>query len=161
MTEIQLPLGAFISTKALIETTKPLDIVEILCGAYASEWLAYYQYWTGSHAKDGLTKAILLEHGKDELKHAGWLFDAIIELGAKPPLDITMLVSTSPCKYLTPSIPNKIIAQNITSETCAIDTYQHIMDILETLDGHDKLYATIKKIQREEQEHKEELESIN
>ena len=160
-----LPLTCFINSKRLIEGTIVPDIAQMLTDAYASEWLAYFQYWTGAQFKEGLVKALLLEHAKDELKHAGWLFDAILELDEKPPLDLDQLSSYSPCKYQAPSIPKKIITQNIAGEVCAISMYQHILDTLDTLDSSDRdygaLYQTIKKIQREEQEHKEELESIN
>ena len=64
------------------------ELIEVLNKAYAEEWLAYYQYWIGAKVAIGFERADIVgefeEHAKEELKHAGWLADRIIQLGGVP-----------------------------------------------------------------------------
>ena len=50
------------------------QLLQLLNQAYASEWLAYYQYWLGAKLVRGPMKdavgAELLQHATEELLHA-------------------------------------------------------------------------------------------
>jgi len=49
-------------------------LLEMLNGALAEEWLAYYQYWIGARVMEGPMRseieAELLKHADEELEHA-------------------------------------------------------------------------------------------
>ena len=68
-----------------------MDVDELLCilnRAFADEWLAYYQYWTGAKLvkgpmKDAVASELLL-HAAEELAHADMLATRIIQLGGTP-----------------------------------------------------------------------------
>ena len=63
-------------------------LLKLLNAAYASEWLAYYQYWLGAKVIKGPMKdavaAELLLHSTEELSHADMLANRIIQLGGTP-----------------------------------------------------------------------------
>ena len=66
-------------------------VIEMLNAAYASEWLAYYQYWLGAKLIKGPMKdAVAAElnlHATEELNHAVLVANRIIQLGGTPLLD--------------------------------------------------------------------------
>ena len=58
------------------------ELLNILNVAFSEEWLAYYQYWIGAQVAKGPMRKIIaeefIEHANEELKHAQWLSDHII-----------------------------------------------------------------------------------
>ena len=60
-------------------------LLKLLNQAYASEWLAYYQYWLGAKLIKGPMKdavaAELTLHATEELNHAVLVSNRIIQLG--------------------------------------------------------------------------------
>jgi hypothetical protein len=84
-------------------------LVEALNRAYASEWLAYYQYWLGAKLIKGPMKdavaAELTIHATEELGHAMLLADRIIQLGGTPVVHPRDWMSASPCAYDAPVDP--------------------------------------------------------
>lgn len=69
------------------------ELLNILNVAFSEEWLAYYQYWIGAQVAKGPMRKIIaeefIEHANEELKHAQWLSDRIIQLGGTPLLTPT------------------------------------------------------------------------
>lgn len=67
------------------------ELLNILNVAFSEEWLAYYQYWIGAQVAKGPMRKIIaeefIEHANEELKHAQWLSDRIIQLGGTPVID--------------------------------------------------------------------------
>ncbi len=65
-------------------------LIDLLNQAYASEWLAYYQYWLGAKLIKGPMKdAVAAElnlHATEELAHAMLVANRIIQLGGTPVL---------------------------------------------------------------------------
>ena len=63
-------------------------LLEMLNGALAEEWLAYYQYWIGARVMEGPMRseveAELLKHADEELEHAEMVAERIIQLGGTP-----------------------------------------------------------------------------
>jgi bacterioferritin len=139
-------------------------LLKLLNAAYASEWLAYYQYWLGAKVLKGPMKdavaAELTIHANEELSHAVLLSGRIIQLGGVPVPDPAQWFELSPCKYDAPTDPfvGVILDQNISGEQCAINTYKNIMDV--TKDKDMVTYNIALTILTQEVEHEEDLQGL-
>jgi len=140
------------------------ELLKLLNAAYASEWLAYYQYWLGAKLIKGPMKdavaAELTLHATEELAHAQLLATRILQLDGTPVLDPKGWLEQSPCKYDAPADPfvSALLAQNIAGEQCAITSYQHLMDV--TKDKDMVTYNLVLTILAQEVEHEEDLQSL-
>ena len=137
------------------------ELLKELNVAYAEEWLAYYQYWVGAQVVVGPMRTSIIEefieHANEELKHAQWLSDRIIQLGGTPVLDPADWKSVAQCKYEAPVEPYvmNLIEQNVVAERCAIARYQKICDM--TFGKDYETYRMSAKILKEEIEHEQEI----
>ncbi len=90
------------------------ELLRLLNAAYASEWLAYHQYWLGAKVIKGPMKdAVAAElnlHATEELNHALLLVDRIVQLGGAPVADPRKWFDLSPCRY---DAPDDLIAEFI------------------------------------------------
>ncbi len=140
------------------------QLLKLLNQAYASEWLAYYQYWLGAKVIKGPMKdavaAELTLHATEELGHATLVSNRIIQLGGTPVLSPKDWFDISPCKYDAPSDPYVavLLDQNIAGEQCAISTYKSLMDA--TKDKDMVTYNMALTILEQEVEHEEDLQSL-
>ena len=140
------------------------QLLGLLNRAYASEWLAYYQYWLGAKLIKGPMKdAVAAElnlHATEELNHAVMLSGRIIQLGGTPVLTPEGWAAQSPCKYDAPEDPYVavLLDQNIAGEQCAITTYKALMDA--TKDKDMVTYNLALAILEQEIEHEEDLQSL-
>ena len=139
-------------------------LLKLLNQAFASEWLAYYQYWLGAKLIKGPMKnavaAELTIHATEELGHAMLLADRIIQLGGTPVVSPEDWSKLSPCKYDAPEDPYVavLLDQNIAGEQCAISTYKALMDA--TKDKDMVTYNLALTILSQEVEHEEDLQSL-
>jgi bacterioferritin len=140
------------------------QLLQLLNQAYASEWLAYYQYWLGAKLIKGPMKdavaAELTLHATEELNHALLLSNRIIQLGGTPATDPRRWFELSPCAYDAPDDPyvSVLLDQNIAGEQCAISTYKALMDT--TKDKDMVTYNMALTILEQEVEHEEDLQSL-
>ncbi len=140
------------------------ELLRILNQAYASEWLAYYQYWLGAKVIKGPMKdAVAAElnlHATEELNHATLLVARIVQLGGAPVSDPKKWFDLSPCAYDAPDDPYVavLLDQNIAGERCAISTYKSLMDT--TKDKDMVTYNLALTILEQEVEHEEDLQSL-
>jgi bacterioferritin len=140
------------------------ELLRFLNAAYASEWLAYYQYWLGAKLVRGPMKdavaAELTLHATEELNHATLLSGRILQLGGTPVPDPRRWFTESPCAYDAPDDPyvGTILDQNIAGEQCAIDAYKQLMDV--TKDKDMVTYNLALTILEQEVEHEEDLQSL-
>ncbi len=140
------------------------EIIKLLNQAYASEWLAYYQYWLGAKLIKGPMKdAVAAElnlHATEELNHAVLLANRIIQLGGTPVLTPEGWAKESPCPYDAPNDPYvaTLLDQNISGEQCAISTYKGLMDATKDIDI--VTYNMALTILEQEVEHEEDLQSL-
>ena len=108
-------------------------LLAALQAAYASEWLAYYQYWTGAQvldpARSERVRDELLEHAGQELEHAATLAQMILARGSNPALHPDGWTSRSPCVLTLPlrRDARSILSDNLTAEQCAIRAYERIL----------------------------------
>ncbi len=139
-------------------------LLKLLNQAYASEWLAYYQYWLGAIVIKGPMKdAVAAElnlHATEELNHAVLVSGRIIQLGGLPVLSPREWYELSPCRYDAPADPYVavLLDQNIAGEQCAISTYKKLMDA--TKDKDMVTYNMALTILEQEVEHEEDLQSL-
>ncbi len=139
-------------------------LLDMLNRAYASEWLAYYQYWLGAKLIKGPMKdavaAELTLHATEELNHAVLLAGRIIQLGGTPVLDPKDWFKLSPCAYDAPAdaYVAALLSQNIAGEQCAISSYKSLMDT--TKDKDMVTYNLALTILEQEVEHEEDLQSL-
>lgn len=140
------------------------ELLRLLNAAYASEWLAYYQYWLGAKVIKGPMKdavaAELTLHANEELGHALLLAGRINQLGGMPVASPAQWFELSPCAYDAPTDPfvGVLLDQNIAGEQCAINVYQSLMDI--TKDKDMITYNLALTILEQEVEHEEDLQSL-
>jgi bacterioferritin len=144
-----------------------MDVDELLCilnRAFADEWLAYYQYWTGAKLVKGPMKdavaAELLLHATEELSHADMLAVRIIQLGGTPLLKPEDWYKETHCGYDAPEDPfvMKILEQNIKGEQCAIGVYQSLLQLVRDKDP--VTYNIVLTILQQEVEHEEDLQAL-
>jgi bacterioferritin len=139
-------------------------VIDMLNRAYASEWLAYYQYWLGAKLIKGPMKdAVAAEldlHATEELNHAVLVANRIIQLGGTPVLTPEGWGELSPCRYDAPADPYvaALLDQNIAGEQCAISTYKALMDA--TKDKDMVTYNLALTILEQEVEHEEDLQGL-
>lgn len=139
-------------------------LLGMLNAAYASEWLAYYQYWLGARLVKGPMKdaiaAELTLHATEELNHATLLTGRIIQLGGTPVVDPKEWFALSPCAYDAPADPyvSVVLDQNIAGEQCAITVYNKLMKA--TKDKDMVTYNLALTILEQEVEHEEDLQSL-
>jgi bacterioferritin len=139
-------------------------LLKLLNQAYASEWLAYYQYWLGAKVIKGPMKdAVAAElnlHATEELNHSVLVSNRIIQLGGTPVLSPKEWFALSPCAYDAPADPYVavLLDQNISGEQCAITTYKGLMDA--TKDKDMVTYNLALTILQQEVEHEEDLQSL-
>jgi bacterioferritin len=140
------------------------ELVAVLNRAYASEWLAYYQYWLGAKLVKGPMKdavaAELTLHATEELAHAVLVADRIIQLGGTPVTQPRAWEGLSPCKYDAPEDPyvGTLLDQNISGEQCAISVYKDLVDL--TREKDPVTYNIALGILQQEVEHEEDLQSL-
>jgi bacterioferritin len=139
-------------------------LLRLLNQAYASEWLAYYQYWLGAKVIKGPMKdAVAAElnlHATEELNHAVLVANRIIQLGGAPVPNPREWFDLSPCRYDAPNDPYVavLLDQNIVGEQCAISVYKSMMDV--TKDKDMVTYNMALTILEQEVEHEEDLQSL-
>ncbi len=144
-----------------IVKTDTKELVEMLNIAFAEEWLAYYQYWLGAQLITGPMRTSVteefLEHANEELKHAQWLCDRILQLGGTPVLDPENWNKTAQCKYDAPENPYvmNLLEQNLIAERCAVARYQKICEM--TFGKDFETFRMAEKILKEELEHEQEI----
>jgi bacterioferritin len=140
------------------------ELLKLLNAAYASEWLAYYQYWLGAKVIKGPMKdavvAELIQHATEELAHADMLANRIIQLDGTPVAEPRAWYDESPCAYDAPDDPYVavLLDQNIAGEQCAISTYKNLMDLTYKKDMI--TYNIALTILEQEVEHEEDLQSL-
>jgi len=140
------------------------ELLRLLNQAYASEWLAYYQYWLGAKLIKGPMKdAVAAElnlHATEELNHAILIANRIIQLGGVPVTNPKEWFAHSPCKYDAPDDPYVavLLDENIAGEQCAISSYKNLMDV--TKDKDMVTYNMALNILEQEVEHEEDLQSL-
>ena len=140
------------------------ELIKVLNEAFAEEWLAYYQYWIAAKVAMGLQRSDIErevnEHAKEELQHADWVAERIIQLGGTPLLNPDDWSKVAECKYITPERFDvlSLLHDNLTAERCAIERYKKLCDMTDNSDY--ETFRMSRDILQEEIEHEQELEDF-
>lgn len=137
-------------------------VLDQLNAALAEEWLAYYQYWTAARMIQGPQRESIAaefeKHAKEELEHADWVCQRIIELDGVPVLTPQEWFDRARCLYDKPtSFDAEYFLKTIrTAEECAMRRYQEIADLT---DGKDYVTCDLaKKILAVEADHEQDMQ---
>jgi bacterioferritin len=157
--------GKHMGTKSREMVGMKVDqLTKLLNQAYASEWLAYYQYWLGAKLIKGPMKdavsVVLNRHATKELNHAMLVANRIIQLGGTPLLSPKRCSEDNSTKYDVPEDPYVavLLDQNISAEKNSIAIYKNLMDV--TKDKDIVTYYMALKILEQEVEHEEDLQNL-
>ena len=140
------------------------ELLKVLNEAYAEEWLAYYQYWLGAKLAYGRERVSVVaefkEHAGQELKHADWLADRILQLGGTPAISPEEWGRLARCRYMPPKVTDvqTLVKENLASERCAVERYQRLCEMTEGKDF--ETFRISRKILKEEVEHEQEMEDF-
>ncbi len=140
------------------------NLITTLNEAFAEEWLAYYQYWLAAKIAYGLERLKIEEefneHAKEELRHADWVAERIIQLGGTPLLSPNLWNEKARCKYITPEKFDvvSLLHDNLEAERCAITRYEELCAKTDGLDY--ETFRMSERILQEEIEHEQELEDF-
>ena len=140
------------------------NLIKVLNGALADEWLAYYQYWVGAKVAKGPMRgavtAELIQHATEELGHAELLANRILQLGGTPLLKPEDWYKMTNCGYEAPEDPyvEVLLDQNIKGEQCAIGAYQQLVEL--TKEADPVTYEMALSILTDEIEHEEDLQAL-
>ena len=134
-------------TKKVIEKLNSVLEQELAC---AIRYATHAAVITGPYAE--AVAARLEEISGDEVEHAKRLRERITALGGEP----SMNVSTADLKYA--DTLDEILKINIAEEHHAIKEYKEILPLVQ--EDNVILYRTIQDIIQDEQEHLEELETL-
>lgn len=140
------------------------QLQRVLNEAFAEEWLAYYQYWIAAKVAMGLQRSDIVrefnQHAKEELQHADWLAERIIQLGGTPILNPDEWSKVAICKYITPQKFDvlSLLHDNLLAERCAIERYKKLCDLTDNTDY--ETFRMSRDILQEEIEHEQELEDF-
>lgn len=136
-------------------------LIETLNAALCEEWLAYYQYWIGARVLEGPNRSDIesefLKHADEELGHAVKLVTRIIQLGGTPVVSPDQWNKMARCQYEAPTdgYVEKVLAQNLRSERCAIFRYQEIADMTRGVD--DATHKMAVEILEDELDHESDI----
>lgn len=138
------------------------EVIKDLNNAYASEWLAHYQYWLAAQWIRGIDadtlRPVLLKQAEGELKHAEQLANRIIQLGGVPITQFEKILETSGCGYKEPPKDptdiKQVIQDGLDIEACAIEFYSKMAEKYRTTDlvTHDIFEDLLKDEVDEEEE---------
>ena len=113
------------------------EIVRLLLGAFADEWIAGYYYMLTAQLVQGpgsqVVAEMFMEEAREELtKHAPMIGERLSQLGVEPPREFARLWELSPCKY--PELPSDpfdvegFIIAAVKAELCAIEGYKRLYE---------------------------------
>lgn len=137
------------------------ELVSVLNSALADEYLAAFQYLLGAPIVYGLERKniedTMYKHYEEEMEHAKWLTQRIIELDGTPLINPTQWFKVTNCGYIEPNNPKTdvIVEQVLTAERCAIEVYNSILDKVKDKDP--VTFDIIRKILSEEEEHERDF----
>lgn len=134
-------------------------VVGLLNDALATEWVCALRYKRHYHVAEGIkarfAAAEFLEHATQELEHADWLAERIVQLGGSPDLDPEGLARRSHATYHAGTGLAEMITEDLVAERIAIDAYRELARFLGEHDPTTR--RLIETILATEEEHADDL----
>lgn len=137
-------------------------IIELLNQALATELVCALRYKQHYFMASGLNSesvaAEFEEHAHQELEHADWLAERIVQLGGKPDLSPDHLSARSHAEYVECRSLKDMIHENLVAERIAIDSYREMIEYIGTDDPTTR--RLLESILAVEEEHADDLASL-
>jgi bacterioferritin len=134
-------------------------VIELLNDALATEWVCALRYKRHFYVAKGIqarfAAAEFLEHATQELEHADWLAERIVQLGGTPDLDPDGLARRSHAQYHAGTELQEMITEDLVAERIAIEAYR---ELVQFLGNHDPTTRRlVEQILAVEEEHADDL----
>jgi len=135
------------------------DIVALLNGALATEWVCVLRYRRHHYTASGLASPKIAEeflvHANEELGHADRLARRIVQLGGSPDFNPETLLGRSHAAYDASPDLHTMITTNLVAERVAIEAYSQMITLIGDKDP--TTTRLLEDILGDEQQHADEL----
>jgi bacterioferritin len=134
-------------------------VIDVLNDSLATEMVCHLRYKNNYFMCKGLNAgtvaAEFLEHAQQELQHADWLCERIVQLGGNPELDPQTFSKRSHADYFQSGNIMSMIQENLIAERIAIEVYSSIIQWIGNDDPTTR--RIFEDILKEEEEHANDL----
>lgn len=138
------------------------QVLALLGAALATELVCVLRYRRHHFMARGIhAKAVadeFLVHANEELMHADWLAERIMQLGGEPDMAPDSLTARSHAQYVEGETLADMIRENLVAERIAIDSYRDAILFLGQEDPTTR--RLLEKILATEEEHADELANL-
>jgi len=138
------------------------NVINILNEALATEIVCNLRYKSHYFRADGIKAQVAAqefrEHADQELQHADWLAERIVQLGGKPNFSPEGLLSRSHAEFVEGESLREMVKEDLIAERIAIDSYREIADYLGSQDPTSR--RVIEEILSQEEEHAEDMAGL-
>jgi bacterioferritin len=135
------------------------QVVDLLNQALATEWVCALRYKRHYYVAKGIKARFaateFLEHANQELEHADWLAERIVQLGGSPNLDPVGLADRSHAQYHAGTELVEMITEDLVAERIAIEAYRELVQFLGEHDPTTR--RLVEQILATEEEHADDL----
>jgi bacterioferritin len=135
------------------------EIVTLLNGALATEWVCVLRYRRHHYTAAGLASPKIAEeflvHANEEMGHADRLARRIVQLGGSPDFDPDTLIGRSHAAYDASDDLKAMITSNLIAERVAIEAYSQMITLIGDKDP--TTCRLLEDILGDEQQHADEL----
>ena len=140
----------------------PKEIIELLSGALATEWLCVLRYTQHSLAAKGIHAEAIAdhfrEHAKQEQEHTEALSERISQLGGTPHLDPRLIAEKSHTQYKECDNLIDMIKENLIAERIAIEAYSETIRYIGDKDATTR--RVLEQILEVEEEHADDMADL-
>lgn len=138
------------------------DIVRLLNGALATEWVCVLRYRrhhvTAKGIESGPVADEFLIHSNEELAHADRIAQRIVQLGGSPMLDPDQLTALSHASYDESVTLQAMVKSNLQAERVAVESYRQMIALVADKDPTTR--QMLESILSQEEEHADELSDL-
>lgn len=135
------------------------EIVALLNGALATEWVCVLRYRRHHYTAAGLASPKIAEeflvHANEELGHADRLARRIVQLGGSPDFNPDSLLGRSHAGYDDSTDLDTMIRTNLVAERVAVEAYSQMINLIGDKDP--TTCRLLEDILGDEQQHADEL----
>jgi bacterioferritin len=137
-------------------------VIELLNEALATELVCVLRYRHDHYMARGMESKTaadeFMEHATEELEHADWIAERIVQLGGEPKFDPSGLTQRSHSEYRIGKTLKEAITENLVAERIAIDSYREM--ILYVGNSDPTTRRLLEEILEVEEEHADDLADL-
>jgi bacterioferritin len=137
-------------------------VIRLLNDALATELVCALRYKRHYYVARGIKGRMVAEefaeHAGQELEHADWLAERIMQLGGTPDFNPATLTGRSHAEYSEGTGLQQMVRENLIAERIAVESYRALAQFLGDADPTTR--TLIEKILQVEEEHADELADL-